>query len=160
MSFGFSAGDFIAALTLVGTVIQALRESGGAGCEYRELVNELNALETALLRVKQLDFEEEQRSEYISLRQAAANCQQTIDGFWKNTKNYQKHLRASGSDSKLKDGWMQIKWALCKSQDIARFKVDIAAHTESIQILLTALQMVGIHSVDMSTFTDVYPEPT
>jgi hypothetical protein len=74
MSFGFSVGDFISALELVGTVIQALRESGGAGLEYRELVNKLYGLELALLRVKQLELEEEQLSEYISLRLAASSC--------------------------------------------------------------------------------------
>ncbi len=47
--FGFSAGDFIAALKVVKDVIDALHDSGGAGAEYRELIDELYLLETALL---------------------------------------------------------------------------------------------------------------
>jgi hypothetical protein len=35
MSFGFSAGDFITALELVATVIDALRDSGKAATQYR-----------------------------------------------------------------------------------------------------------------------------
>lgn len=58
MSFGFSVGDFINALELVGRVINALRESSRSGPEYRELVNQLYSLETALLQVKQLELEE------------------------------------------------------------------------------------------------------
>jgi hypothetical protein len=146
MSFGFSAGDFIAALSLVGTVISAIRETGGSKSEYQELVHELYSLETALLRVKQLELEEEQRSEYLSLRYAAAQCQQTIDGFWKKTQKYQKHLKNEGSGSHTKDCWMKIKWNLCKKDDIVSFKGDVTAHVQSIHILLTALQMVCILS--------------
>ncbi|KAN0098879.1 hypothetical protein V8E51_014542 [Hyaloscypha variabilis] len=42
VSFGFSAGDFIAAIELVATVIDALRESGDASSEYREIVRQLS----------------------------------------------------------------------------------------------------------------------
>lgn len=143
MSFGFSVGDFIAALELVGTVVNALRESGGSGPEYRELVSQLHSLETALLQVKQLELDEEQRSEYIALRQSASQCQRTIDNFWTKIKKYQKHLRTGGSTSKLKDGWMKIRWEMCQQGDLARFKADLAAHTQSINIIMTALQLVS-----------------
>ena len=58
VGFGFSAGDFIAALNLVSTVINALRDSGDASLEYRELVRELYTLEQALLRVKRIELDE------------------------------------------------------------------------------------------------------
>jgi hypothetical protein len=51
VGFGFSVGDFIAAIELVGTVIDALRSSGSAATEYRALVSQLLSLETALLQV-------------------------------------------------------------------------------------------------------------
>jgi hypothetical protein len=143
MSFGFSAGDFIAALELIGTVINALRESGVSGTQYRELINQLYSLETALLQVKQLELEEEQRSEYIALRQSASQCQRTIDNFWKKIQKYQRHLRTGGSTSKLKDSWMKVRWAMCQQEDLARFQTDLAAHTQSINIIMTTLQVVG-----------------
>jgi hypothetical protein len=69
VGFGFSAGDFIAAIELVGTVVDALRASGNAGVEYRELVSQLLSLESALIQVKRLEFEESQYAEVIALRQ-------------------------------------------------------------------------------------------
>lgn len=146
MSFGFSAGDFIAALELVATVIDALRESGGVTSEYREIVRQLYSPGStsslfALIRVKRLDVDPAQNAELISLQQAAAQCQRTIDNFWKKVQKYQRHLRAGGSSSRLKDGWMKIQWAVCKKEDLARFKADLVGHTESIQLLLTAMQM-------------------
>jgi histidinol dehydrogenase len=141
VGFGFSAGDFIAALELVATVIDALRESGDASLEYREIVRQLYSLETALLRVKRLEVDPAQNAELVALQQAAAQCQRTIDNFWKKVQNYQPHLRAGGSGSRVKDGWMKIKWAVCKKEDVAKFKADLVGHTESIQLLLSAMKM-------------------
>jgi hypothetical protein len=36
---------------------------------------------------------------------------------------------------------MKIKWAICKKDDLAKLKADLVRHTESIQLLLTTLQM-------------------
>jgi hypothetical protein len=41
VGFGFSARDFIAAIELVATVMDALRDSGDSSSEYRELVRQL-----------------------------------------------------------------------------------------------------------------------
>jgi hypothetical protein len=141
VGFGFSVGDFIAAIELVGTVIDALRSSGAAGSEYRELVGQLLSLETALIQVKRLEILDGQYAEVIALRQAAAQCRRSIDEFWEKTKKYQASLTNTGSGSKVKDGWMKIKWAVCKKDDLAKFKADLVGHTESIQLLLTTVQM-------------------
>jgi hypothetical protein len=69
VGFGFSVGDFIAALELVADVIDALRESGEASKRYRELVRQLDSLESVLLRVKRLELDEAQYAEYIALQQ-------------------------------------------------------------------------------------------
>jgi hypothetical protein len=50
-------------------------------------------------------------------------------------------LRTGGSRNKVKDGWMKIKWAVCKKEDLLGFKMDLVAHTESIQMMLATLQM-------------------
>ncbi|MCJ1414052.1 hypothetical protein MMC32_000377 [Xylographa parallela] len=142
VGFGFSAGDFIAALTLVGTIVDSLREAGGAGSDYRELLRHLHTLETALIRVKRLNLEEVQHAERVALQQAASQCQRTIDDFWQKIRNYQPHL---GQYSfRLKSAWMKIKWATCKKEDLSKFKVDIAAHTTSIDLMLTTVQMDSI----------------
>lgn len=143
VGFGFSVGDFIAALELVGTIIDSLRDSGLASAEYRELLRVLYSLETALLQVKQLEVHETQGAELIALRQAAAQCQRTIDDFWGRIKKYQPHLGSSTSDSnfRMRTAWTKIKWALCRRDELVKFKADLIGHTESIQILLATIQM-------------------
>lgn len=143
VGFGFSAGDFIAAVNLIGTVIDALRDSGDASSEYRSLISQLYTLESALLKVKRLELDDSQHAELIALRQAAAQCQNTIDQFWEKIKKYQPSLRAGGSGSRVRDGWRKVKWAVCKKEDVVRFKADLMAHTESIELLLTTVQMAA-----------------
>ena len=150
VGFGFSAGDFIAALKLVGIVTDALRDSGEASSEYRELLRELHSLETALLLVKRLDGEEIPQSEIISLQQAAAQCQSTIDDFWKKAQKYQPFLGSYYSPSRVKCGWMRVKWALCRKDDLVKFKAKLVGHTESINIILNAIQLYACLSLDSS----------
>jgi len=151
VGFGFSIGDFLAAIDLVSTVITALRSSSSASLEYRELIAQLISLENALLQVKRLEFEEGQYAEIIALRQAAAQCQWTIDAFLKKVLKYQPHLSndgavtVGGSDRvrgvELKKAWMKIRWAICRKEDVKTFKADLVGHTESIQLLLATVQM-------------------
>lgn len=141
VGFGFSVGDFLAALKLVGTVIDALREASGSCAVYRELLHELLTLETALLQVKRLDLDNGQRTEKIALRQAAVQCQHTIDEFWNKIRNYQPHLRDGGTGSRIKDSWVKIKWAVCKKDDLEKFKADLRGHTGAIEVLLLVVQM-------------------
>ena len=72
---------------------------------------------------------------------AAAQCHRTIDAFWEKVRRYQPALASSRASSKVRDGWTRIRWALCKKEDVAKFKTDLVAHTESIQLLLTTVQM-------------------
>lgn len=148
VGFGVSAGDFIAAIELVGTIIDSLRRSGSASSEFRELISQLLSLEAALLEVKRLEFEVSQYAEVIALREAAAQCRRTIDAFLETVKKYQLSLGCGVSNSKLKDQWRKIKWAVCRKEDDARFKADSVGHTESIQLLLTTVQMLGMDSLE------------
>lgn len=141
VGFGFSVGDFLAAIEPVGTVIDALRSSGEAVSGYRELLGQLLSLESTLIQIRRTEFDDSQYAEVIALRQAAAQCRRSIDEFWEKVKKFQSSLSGNGSGSTIKDRWMKIKWAVCKRDDLARFKADLIGHTESIQLLLATVQM-------------------
>ena len=139
--FGFSVGDFIAVIKLVGTVIDALRDSPFASSSTRSLINELYALESALIQVKRLDPDVGHNFEKVALQQAASQCQRMIDAFYGKIQKDQCHLQQGGTDSKIKDAWVKIKWTVCKKEDLEKFRAEIRGHTSSITILLLALQM-------------------
>ena len=77
----------------------------------------------------------------LTCDRAAAQCQRTIDAFWGKVTKYQPAIGGTRSNSKVKVGWMRIQWALCKKEDVTKFKADLVGHTESIQLLLATVQM-------------------
>jgi hypothetical protein len=139
VGFGFSVGDFLAALELVGTVIDALRESSHAGTNFQSLIQELYALETALLHIKRLDLDESQHADQVALQNAACQCQRMIDAFYAKVRKYQPHLRDGGTNSRLRDGWAKIKWAVCRQEDVDTFRAEIRGHTSSLEMLLATV---------------------
>lgn len=147
-TFGFNVGDFLAAIKLVGTIIDGLRASGDSSTRFRNLLSELYTLEDALIRVKRLDIVDDdddgsQASERIALQQAAALCQRSMYEFYKKIEKYQPHLtmRAARGKNWLKDGWMKIKWATCRTEDVELFRAVARGHRGSIEILLLTLQL-------------------
>ena len=113
VGFGSSIGDFITALELVSTVIDALRDSGDVNKDKRELLRQLYALETALLQVKRLDVKADgaHSGEVAALKRVATQCQNTIDLFWQKHQPYERALRSNGTSS-LRDKWFKVKWSL------------------------------------------------
>ena len=142
VGFGFSVGDFINAINLVHTVIDALSASSESSSELRELFRQLHSLETALRETRHLEVDESLHAEVLALKQSAAQCQLTVSDFLDKTSSYQPHLLCiNGSSHTLQSKWKRVQWALCKKKHILAFKNDLLAHTESIQLLLATVHM-------------------
>ena len=139
--FGFSVGDFIAAIRLVGTVTDALRNAQRAGREFADIVQLLSTLEVCLINVKEIVLENPGDPHGALLHRAVAQCQRTIHAFWKQVQKYQPHLQSTEHSSKLRDSWMKVRWALCKQEDVARFKAEIQCQVIAIELALTTLQL-------------------
>lgn len=142
VGFGFSVGDFVQAVKLVGTVIDSLSASSKSSAELRELLHQLYSLETALHEVKRLEVDESLHAEVLALKQSAAQCQRTISGFLDRTQVYQPQvLDNNGRGNTFQAKWRTLRWTLCNKKEIVQFKTDLLANTESIQMLLGTLQM-------------------
>ena len=141
VGFGFSVGDFFAAISLVGTVIDALREAGDASKQFHGLVLELTTLQVTLDGVNRLELRDTQIVERCALLQAVSNCQLVIHEFWITVQKYQPHLQSVGPSLTLRDAWMKIRWAVCKKEDVVKFRADLRSHTGNIELLLTTVQM-------------------
>lgn len=139
--FGFSVGDFIAAIELVVNIIDALRSSGSASAAFQDLVSELSTLHITLVKVSEIQLDPSQTSDRLALEEAAAQCQHTIHAFWTKIEKYQPYLQQNGPQSSVKDAWMKIRWALCKKEDLAEFKAALQGHRGAIELLLVTLQM-------------------
>jgi hypothetical protein len=141
MSFGWSAGDIVAAIQLVVKLAQSLEDSTGSSSQYREVIRELYALEKALVDAKNLQLEAEQHHKQVALFGAALQCRETIDEFMQKIGKYQPALRQGGSGSWVKDALRKMQWSLCIQKDVDVFRASLNAHTSAIGIMLQAIQM-------------------
>ena len=86
MSFGISAGDFIAVAKLIKSVVSALH--GQAAFEYRELVNELHGLQRALSEIEHLPTTVDNEAAINAVKAAALMCHYPLEDFAGKLKKY------------------------------------------------------------------------
>ena len=94
--FGFSVGDFNSTIELIHDIFEALKDSDGSKQNFQALMRELYSLERALLAVKALERSPTPSSAVNAIKQAAMQCQVTVDAFLQKNQKYFSTLSASG----------------------------------------------------------------
>jgi hypothetical protein len=138
--FGISVGDFISSIELIHDVVEALKESNGSSANFQELIRELYSLERALLAVKALETLPNQHCELGAIKQAAAQCQITVDTFLQKNRKFYPTLGAAGSQHKWKGVLHKIKWRVYRKDDVDEFRAALGGHTSCINMLLLTEQ--------------------
>lgn len=147
--FGFSVGDFIAGVTLVRQLIRALSDSAGARASYRQLVSELFNLDEALTGVSNLQLDSAQSAQKIALEQVSLQCQLSITTFLDQNAKFKGSLEIVSGKPTSTFGWLEaglhkIQWALCKDSAIQALQTRIQAHTTTLNLLLSTIQMYSL----------------
>lgn len=126
VGFGFSLSDLCMGLKLIKDSIEALddKRGRGAAAEYQSIVTDITSLYDALEAI-----EDALSDTVLSLKQTAAlnrttsACQKSVEDFVLSISKYQPHLRANATG--LQSKYHKIKWALCKNEDVAKFRAQI-----------------------------------
>ena len=127
----------VSGISLVKDLIKALQDSGGAVDDYRNLMSELYGLERALIAIKDLSLLES-ADEYQAVRQAVGQCQTCVDRFLQKVIKYQP---LSAGTTALRDAVKKITWALCRHEDLLKFRRSLEMQKSSMILLLHALQI-------------------
>lgn len=138
--FGFSVGDFLAAIRLFKDSIEAFSDTKGASADFSALVGEISTLQDGIEAVEELQAEHNfSPKQFAAIERAISACQKSIDEFLKSIAKYQPHLRAQST------GWQtsyrKVKWALCKKEDVVQFRAHVARHASAINMLLITFQI-------------------
>ena len=139
IGFGFSVGDLCVGLKLIKESIEAIHDTKGSPAEYALLSGEIASLQDGLEAADDLRVNgnlTERQS--VALDAAIRACDQCIEEFLTSISKYQYHLRPSASG--FQANFRKIKWALCKKDDVARFRAQVARHASSINMLLLTFQ--------------------
>ncbi len=138
MSFGFSVGDFVAALTVLNNVRIALQDSNGASTSYREEISFLQALSLTVqhLDTLQLCPLDDHLSKNIQdhYKQLKEPLHAFVDGI---ENSYDGSLGWKTTAPKVLTAHRRIQWALSTSKKVRRLREKIATPLLAIQITLS-----------------------
>ncbi|KAL9034434.1 MAG: hypothetical protein Q9214_007042 [Letrouitia sp. 1 TL-2023] len=134
INFGFSVGDVIAIVGVVKTSIRAFNETKGSSTTFQRLIQELHNLEDSLEAVEAVQAESLNGRRADAIQRAIKRCHQCLDVFVRDIAKYQPWLRPKSTGIRATAG--KIKWALCKNDDIVRFRDQVMHHQSALQTLL------------------------
>ena len=149
--FGVSFGDFVAGITLLKSLIDALDGTFGAKAEYRGLISELYCLERALVAIKEIEVRENS-SEFDATQQAVRGCRECIDRFILKIASYQS---LTAGKSSIRDQVRKITWSQCRKEDLHKFKEDLSVYVSTINVLLNTLQLSYSKEANLTTLASV-----
>ena len=144
VGFGFSVGDFIAGINLLIETVKSFSETHGAKADYQELGRELVSLKNTLDSIQTLSLNPAKAAQISAVNTAVDGCHLCVDGFVQRNSKFRSLESAPKKQWSLaafKNGVLGMKWAILKKNKVAKFRADVQAHSNGIQMLLAALQV-------------------
>jgi hypothetical protein len=135
-AFGFSAGDFIAGLTLIAQVSSALKDAGGAAKEYQGTVAELEAFGSIIEHIKGLKVPEHNLPYINAVRGIALTCHPPLEEFLTRMEKFRKSLEEGTTRSKFMTAPRKAQWSVFMSGEIPKLRAVIGSRMLKIQVLL------------------------
>ena len=143
--FGFSVGDIVTALKLIKQSIEAVQDTKGSSAEFKALDHEIGSLRDGLEAVEDLKLDQRfgpKSKQAAAIRQAVSRCRQCIEAFLLTIAKYQPWLRTkTPAGAAWKTSLKKIQWALCKRDDVNRFRAQLERHSLSISMLLVTFRV-------------------
>ncbi|EDN95704.1 predicted protein [Sclerotinia sclerotiorum 1980 UF-70] len=147
--FGWSAGDLVAAISVVTKVCKALKDAGGAKEDYRESVSFLESLSVTLGLLHKYYEANLNQNDLSDLKSQILLIQDPVDAFTKNVKlKYGPELGTQpgiGYRAVVKGVPKKIKWALWMHKESERLNSRISTPLAAIQMRLS-IQITSIVS--------------
>jgi hypothetical protein len=142
---GVSVGDFIAGINFILNCVKAIDDARGATTSYQQLISTLDAISTALTAVDGLDLQILPTSQQQAIKVAANESRRSMNSFLRRIDRYGSlktvSTPARWSLTSMKVGLKKINWSLNMKDDVSRFQANVMVHLNSLQILLSTLQM-------------------
>lgn len=124
MSFGWSAGDIVSAISTLVKVGKALRESGGAASEYQDAANFLDSLAKTLTGVKTVLADNPNVKWESELIEHADIVKAAVENFRKKIEKYDLPLSVDTKRKKPRRIAREIQFAL--SDNVKELKAAVS----------------------------------
>ena len=133
-AFGFSAGDFISAVSFLVKVTKALKDAGGATDEYRSLVAELGLLQRIL---RQLHMRQGPDNIFApDVKQQTNLTLATLSSFLKTISKFDSKLGENAHSSWHHGAAKKAQWATMYAKEVEQLRVKVGTHLAELNLLL------------------------
>lgn len=139
MSFGWSAGDIAAAVTIVYNIYEALDNCHGAAREYREAVSFLKALTRTLEPLKTFTAWKAYPEYGKDIKSHVELIKGPVDEFLRTVCKYEPSLGAGAKSGRHRHVYRKLKWHLVISKKVQVLKQNIEADMRVLDSLLQRL---------------------
>jgi hypothetical protein len=140
-SFGWSAGDIVAAIKVVATIISALKDAGGASRQYQQTVQDLEMLEIVLRHLENVKCNDPtfaQANAICARSQASQRAlRDLLDGFQK----FEKTLGSGAPTGWHRGAHRKVQWALFASKELNKLQASLGMQLQSTMFLLQCQQL-------------------
>ncbi|KAL5316036.1 hypothetical protein ACEPPN_016910 [Leptodophora sp. 'Broadleaf-Isolate-01'] len=167
MSFGFSAGDFVASIVLISNVVRALDASTGSVAEVEALLSTLESLKQAIRTsavvypqcvLDDLNDDHSLVAKNIKslIDDEHKHCDEILDSFIKSLKPYNEAFFRAGGSSLTRQA-RKITW-LFRKTDAAQVNMNLTRHLTALEMyctMLSDLQSAAIQKASSTTLSNI-----
>ena len=141
MSFGWSAGDIVAALTLAYNLIEALDSIKGAAHDYREAVSFLRDLKRTLYPLETFTAWHAYPKYGRDIREQVAHIKEPVGNFLKEVLKYEPTLGVKANEGHSRHVFRKLQWYMFMEKKVLGLKKKIESHMRVIDTLLQRLTL-------------------
>lgn len=136
MSFGWSAGDLLAAFEFLNKVRVALKEAGGAASDYQAEIAFLTSLNATLKHLDALQSVPINPGLVATIKEHCEQVQKPLDAFLRAARDKYARLEKRTSAADVLSAPRKVQWALSTSKQVKELRGRIAGNLDAIQITL------------------------
>jgi hypothetical protein len=125
----------ISGVKLVKDAIEATSDTRGARADFVELSRSLASLDRALNSVSALKLDVE------GLNETVDNCRKCFLKFLVDIAKFRILNEEYATKGRVCTNIRKIQWALCKKEDVRKFRAEVDAHIKSLEMMLLTYQV-------------------
>lgn len=144
--FGFSAGDFMAAIHLVHKISTALRETDGASSQYNQTIGQLQGLERLLRSVQSAYSADVDPQQLEMLQLLGHQCHIPLNKFFLKIKTLEPSLGSLGMKNdrifdRAKRAARKVKWGVQIRKEVSELNAAMGGWINAINMQLLLINL-------------------
>jgi hypothetical protein len=141
MSFGWSAGDIAAAMTLAYNLIQALDTCDGAAGDYREAVSFLHDLTRTLEPLQTFTAYNANPMYGKDIKEQVGHIKEPVEKFLVAVLKYEPSLGVGAKEGNHRHILRKLQWYIFMSKKVLGLRRKIESHMQIIDTLMQRLTL-------------------